>query len=74
MYQFNDQGTLRDFAVKQDNFLTNIMIRRGLLTLDDTIFKHKNIHISGPAKSYLRLKVKDSTALDSIPAIEEFEL
>ena len=74
MYQFNDQGTLRDFAVKQDNFLTNIMIRRGLLTLDDTIFKHKNIHVSGPAKSYLRLKVKDSTALDSIPAIEEFEL
>lgn len=74
MYQFNDQGALRDFAVKQDNFLTNIMIRRGLLTIDDTIFKHQNVHISGPAKSYLRLKVKDSTALDSVPAIEEFEL
>ena len=74
MYQFNDQGTLRDFATKQDNFLTNIMIRRGLLTIDDTIFKHQNVHISGPAKSYLRLKVKDSTALDSVPAIEEFEL
>ena len=74
MYQFNNQGTLRDFAVNQDNFLTNIMIRRGLLTIDDTIFKHQNVHISGPAKSYLRLKVKDSTALDSVPAIEEFEL
>ena len=74
MYQFNDQGALKDFAVKQDNFLTNIMIRRGLLTVDDTIFKHQNVHISGPAKSYLRLKVKDSTALDSVPAIEEFEL
>lgn len=74
MYQFNDEGNLREFAVKQESFLTNIMIRRGLLTLDDTIYKHQKLHISGAAKSYLRLKVKDSTALDSLPSIEEFEL
>ena len=74
MYQFNDEGNLREFAVKQESFLTNIMIRRGLLTLDDTIYKQQKLHISGAAKSYLRLKVKDSTALDSLPSIEEFEL
>lgn len=74
MYQFNDEGNLREFAVKQESFLTNIMIRRGLLTLDDTIYKQQKLHITGAAKSYLRLKVKDSTALDSLPSIEEFEL
>ncbi|WP_413999851.1 transglycosylase domain-containing protein [Flavobacterium sp. W1B] len=73
MYQFNDEGALKEFAVKQESFLTNIMIRRGLLSLDDTIYKHQPMHISGPAKSYLRLKVKDSIPTDSLPAIEEFD-
>ncbi|MEM8521177.1 biosynthetic peptidoglycan transglycosylase [Flavobacterium sp. PL12] len=74
MYQFNDQGILRDFSLQQENFLTNIMTRRGLLTVDDTIYKQQTLHISGPAKSYLRLKAKDSTEIDSIPSIAEFEL
>ena len=74
MYQFNDEGMLKEFAVKQESFLTNLMLRRGLLTLDDTIYKQQTVHVSGSAKSYLRLKVKDSTAIDSIPSIEEFGL
>lgn len=73
MYQFNDEGALREFAVKQESFLTNLMIRRGLLTIDDTIFKHQPMHISGAAKSFLRLKVKDSIPVDTLSVIEEFE-
>lgn len=74
MYQFNDEGTLREFAVKQESFLTNIMTRRGLLSIEDTIYKQQTLKISGAAKSYLRLKVQDSTVIDSIPMIEEFSL
>lgn len=73
MYQFNDQGRLRDFAAKQERFLTNIMIRRGLLNVDDTIYKSQPMLISGPAKSYLRLKVQDSLAVDTLSNDEEFE-
>lgn len=73
MYQFNDQGRLRDFARKQEKFLTSIMIRRGLLNVDDTIYKSQPMLISGPAKSYLRLKVQDSTVVDSLSNEEEFE-
>ncbi|UFH36361.1 transglycosylase domain-containing protein [Flavobacterium acetivorans] len=73
MYQFNDEGALREFAVKQESFLTNLMIRRGLLTIDDTIFKHQPMHISGAAKSFLRLKIKDSIPVDTLSVIEEFE-
>jgi len=73
MYQFNDQGKLRDFAAKQEKFLTSIMIRRGLLNVDDTIYRSQPMLISGPAKSYLRLKVQDSTVFDSLSNDEEFE-
>jgi membrane peptidoglycan carboxypeptidase len=72
MYQFNDQGKLRDFAATQESFLTNIMSRRGLLSIDDTIYKSQPLLISGAAKSYLRLKVRDSIP-DSLSVNEEFE-
>lgn len=76
MYQFNDQGMLKDFAIKQELFLTNIMLRRGLLTADDTIYKSLPIFISGPAKSFIKFKVHDSTQIkvDSLAIDEEFDL
>ena len=73
MYQFNDQGILKDFAKKQETFLTNIMIRRGLLSIDDTIYKTQPMIITGPAKSLIRMRVQDSTAIDSISVKDEFE-
>nr|WP_314895909.1 biosynthetic peptidoglycan transglycosylase [uncultured Flavobacterium sp.] len=76
MYQFNDQGMLKDFAIKQESFLTNIMFRRGLLSPDDTIYRSLPIHISGPAKSFIKFKVQDSTQIkvDSLVVDEEFDL
>ncbi|MFV8342460.1 transglycosylase domain-containing protein [Flavobacterium sp. XS2P39] len=76
MYQFNDQGMLKDFAVKQESFLTNIMLRRGVLTPDDTIYKSLPIFISGPAKSFIKFKAQDSTQIkvDSLAVDEEFDL
>ncbi|MFV5687237.1 transglycosylase domain-containing protein [Flavobacterium sp. ZT3R25] len=76
MYQFNDQGMLKDFAIKQESFLTNIMFRRGLLSPDDTIYKTQTILISGPAKSFLRIKAQDTTQIkiDSLAVDEEFDL
>ena len=73
MYQFNDEGILKESAMKQVSFLTNLMIRRGLLTVDDTIFKKEQTILTGPAKSLLRIKVKDTTVVDSLKIDEEFE-
>jgi hypothetical protein len=73
MYQFNDEGTLKEFAVQQESFLTNIMTRRGLLNSKDTIYKQQKLLITGPAKSYLRLKVTPSSPIDSIPFLPDFE-
>ena len=76
MYQFNDQGMLKDFIIRQESFLTNIMFERGLLSPDDTIYKSKNIIISGPARSFLRIKTQDikQVKIDSMAIDEEFDL
>ncbi|UQD55702.1 transglycosylase domain-containing protein [Flavobacterium sp. K5-23] len=73
MHQFNDQGSLKDFATKQESFLINIMIRRGLLAIDDTIYKSQKLTISGPAKSLIRVRVQDTTAVDSLKVDKEYE-
>ena len=76
MYQFNDQGMLKDFATRQESFLTNIMFRRGLLSPDDTIYKSQHMIISGPARSFLRIKTRDTTQIkiDSLSVDDEFDL
>ncbi|MEO8255581.1 MAG: transglycosylase domain-containing protein [Flavobacterium sp.] len=73
MYQFNDQGNLRASAATQVSFLTNLMIRRGVLTIDDTIFKHQPTILTGPARSYLHIKAKDTVAIDSLKIDDEFD-
>ena len=76
MYQFNDQGMLKDYAVRQELFLTKLMLRRGLLTSEDTIFKSLPLLITGPAKSFIKFKVQDSTQIktDSVAVQDEFDL
>jgi hypothetical protein len=49
------------------------MIRRGLLSVEDTIYKTPPLLISGAAKSYLRLKVQDSIPIDPLSINEAFE-
>ena len=76
MYQINDQGMLKEFAIQQESILTTIMFRRGLLTPEDTIYKSLPILISGPAKSFIKFKVQDSTQIkvDSLLVDDEFDL
>jgi hypothetical protein len=75
MYQFNDQGNLRDFAVQNQRFLKNLMFRRGLLVPEDTIGQLP-VYISGNARSLIRIKAPDSTAVknDSLSIDGEFDL
>ena len=75
MYQFNDQGNLKDYAVKNQKFLKNLMFRRGLLIPEDTIGQLP-VYISGNARSLIKIKAPDSTAVpvDSLATDDEFEL
>lgn len=75
MYQFSDQGNLKDYALQNQKFLKNLMFRRGLLIPEDTLGQLP-IYISGNARSLLRIKVPDSTAVpvDSLSIDNEFDL
>ncbi|GIZ07746.1 transglycosylase domain-containing protein [Flavobacterium sp. UMI-01] len=66
MYHFNTEGNLKDTSKKVADYITNIMMKRGLLTLDDTIYKSQPVIISGRARSLLKITVKDSTKTDSL--------
>ena len=75
MYQFNDEGNLKDYAVKNQKFLSNLMLRRGILVSEDTLMRLP-VYVSGNARSLLRIKAPDSTAIksDSLATDNEFDL
>lgn len=70
MYQFNADGMLKDYAKKNEVFLQNLMFKRGLLIPEDTIGQSIPFTIYGNSRSFLKLK--DSTAIDSIVTQKEF--
>ncbi|MWB93644.1 glycosyl transferase [Flavobacterium sp. GA093] len=75
MYQFNDQGNLKDYAIKNQKFLSNLMLRRGVLISEDTVFQSP-VYVSGNARSLLRIKIQDTLAVpvDSLTIEDEFDL
>lgn len=76
MWQFDQQGLQKAYATTQQNFIRNLMFRRGLLKAEDTIGLSAPIIITGRAHSYLNIKAKDTTVIDStlIKNIFDFEL
>ncbi len=73
MWFFDNQGNLKSYAAQQQKFLSNLMLRRGILTAEDTIGQSIPLQLTGNAHSLLNIKVPDSTALDSLAVEEPFE-
>lgn len=71
MYEFNSDGFLKAIANKKQHFISNLMLRRGLIIANDTIGQHVPMSISGNARSFLRFKAQDSIPADST-FVEEF--
>jgi len=72
MWQFDTEGRLKSFASQQQKFLGNLMLRRGILTPEDTIGQSIPLQLTGSAHSLLKLKVQDSIAVDSLEMEEPF--
>lgn len=67
MWQFDGEGNQKPYAQKNQKFIKNLMLRRALITDQDTIGQSVPIYISGRARSFLKLKtVVDSTVTDSL--------
>lgn len=71
MWKFDTTGSLRNQGIVQQRYLTNLMLRRGVLAADDTIFRSGSVHVTGRARSFIRIKEVDSTAVDSLE-LDEF--
>lgn len=67
MWQFDELGNQKSYAEKHQKFIKNLMLRRALITSEDTIGQSIPIKISGRARNFMRLKIpKDSIVQDSI--------
>lgn len=70
MYQFDSEGFLKSRANKQQSFIRNLMLRRGLITSEDTVGQSIPLPLLGNARSYLKIKVQDSIPMDSLFTID----
>jgi membrane peptidoglycan carboxypeptidase len=71
MWLFNDDGNLKGYAGKHNDYIKKLMLRRGLLNPEDTLAQSGKINITGRARSRIRLKEQVPTASDSL-AMKEF--
>ena len=71
MYAFDGEGFLKAIENKKQQFISNLMLRRGLIMPEDTIGQKLPMSISGNARSFLKFKVQDSIPSDST-LVEEF--
>jgi hypothetical protein len=65
MWQFNDEGHLKPFAVKHNDYMKKLMLRRGLITAEDTIAQTGQIDVTGRARSRIRIKETNPFGNDS---------
>jgi len=72
MYQFNSEGNLKSFAINRDKQLKNLMMRRGIIVPEDTIYQMP-ILVTGTARTFIKIKEENPTEVDSTSTIEEFD-
>ena len=73
MWQFNDEGHLKSYAVKHNTYMKNLMLRRGLISAEDTIAQTGQVSIIGRGRGRLRLNKESIFAADSL-AVDQFLL
>ena len=73
MYKFNNEGNLSSYSLKKQQYIKNIMLKRGLIFSDS--ISQAPVYISGRARSMLRIQLKDTTSVlvDSLSQEEDSE-
>jgi len=72
-WQFDGQAMLKETYMKRNHHIANLMLRRGLLEPIDTLQKQFPVEIIGRARSFIKMKPLDSTAIDSLRIDDEFD-
>jgi hypothetical protein len=73
MWQFNDEGKLKPHAVRHNDYMKKLMLRRGLISPEDTIAQSGQIEVSGRARSRMRIRETNPFENDST-GVQDFFL
>jgi len=71
MWQFDTSGNLKSYAVKHNKYMKDLMLRRSLITSEDTVNQSGKIVINGRGRSRIKLNIENLFADDSLD-VEEF--
>jgi membrane peptidoglycan carboxypeptidase len=71
MYQFDREGKLKSYAQRRDQQLTRLMLRRQLITPEDTLF-NPPMKITGPAQFSIKIDSISAPIIDTT-AVENFD-
>lgn len=73
-WQFSDDGSLKPYAVQKSKFISNLMMRRGLIPASDTTAQSEYVYLSGRARSFV-VTAPQPTAADTLDLniFEEFD-
>lgn len=72
MWQFDNQGDLKSYAERHNDYIKKLMLRRGLLIPEDTIAQDGLINLSGPARDRLNIQEQKEEQKDSL-FFDEFD-
>jgi hypothetical protein len=71
MWRFNTEGNLKPYAIKHNTYIKDLMLRRGLITAQDTLNQDGNVVITGRGRTRIKLDIENLFTGDSID-IDEF--
>lgn len=67
-WQFSNDGSLKPYAIQKTQYISNLMMRRGLIPISDTIAQKEPIYLSGRARSSVvtapEINAQDTLNLD----------
>ncbi|KOS08377.1 glycosyl transferase [Flavobacterium akiainvivens] len=71
-WKFDTAGDLKPYAVKHNKYIRDLMLRRGLITPEDTLGQNGQVAITGPGRSRIKIDYENLFAADSIDMDEFF--
>lgn len=75
MWNFTPEGELKSHVSRRNDYIGNLMRRRGLIAAGDTVYKSQPVILTGRARSFVVKTPVDSLVVDSlyIDELEEFD-
>lgn len=72
MWQFDGEASLKPYLIKRNDYLKNLMLRRNLITPEDTVAQTRKVVLYGSARNYVKKEEEKVIDVDTL-SIDEFD-